>query len=116
MKPFHINAINAAILIIVGLIGYLGSDTPSVTALIPVFAGVVFLALFKGLKDGNKVIAHIVVLLTFLTLVALFKPLSGAISRDDCGAIIRVAIMIFSGIAAMVVYIKSFIDARKNRV
>lgn len=115
MKPYLINAINASILVIVGLLGYFGSDTPSVTALIPVFAGVILLVLVKGMKDGNKVVAHIVVTLTLLTLMALFKPLSGALSRNDTGAVIRVFIMITSNLVALIVYIKSFIDARRNR-
>jgi hypothetical protein len=116
MKPFHYNLINAGTLITMGLTGYIVSDSPSLTALIPVFAGLVLLVLFKGMKEGNRVIAHNVVVLTFLTLIALFKPLSGAISRSNSGAIIRVLIMIISGILAMVAYIKSFIDARRNRV
>jgi hypothetical protein len=116
MKPFHYNIINAGTLIIMGLTGYFVSDNPSLTALIPVFAGLILLVLYKGMKEGNKVVAHIVVILTLLTLIALFKPLLGAISRSNGGAIIRVLLMIISGILAMVVYIKSFIDARKNRV
>jgi hypothetical protein len=115
MKPFLINAINASVLIIVGLLGYFGSDTPSVTALIPVFAGVILLLLVKSMKDGNRVVAHIVVTLTLLLLIALIKPLTGAINRNDPGAVIRVVIMIVTNLVALVIYIKSFVDARRNR-
>lgn len=115
MNTFYFYVINAVTLIVVALVGYLGSETPSVTALIPVFAGLLLLTFVKGFKSGNKTIAHIVVVITFLTLLALFKPLSGAISRNDSAATIRVLLMILTGIIAMAAFIKSFIDARKNR-
>jgi hypothetical protein len=115
MKPYLINLINASILIIVGLLGYFGSETPSVTALIPVFAGVILLLLIKGMKDGNKVIAHVVVTLTLFVFIALFKPLTGAIARNNTAAIIRVLIMILTNLTALIIYIKSFIDVRRNK-
>src|SRR3989339_84089 len=115
MSTFYFYIINAATLIVVGSVGYIGSETPSITALIPVFAGIVLLLFIKGMKAGNKSIAHKVVVITFLTLIALFKPLDGAISRNDPAATIRVLLMILTGIVAMAAFIKSFIDARKNR-
>ena len=115
MKPYLINAINASVLIIFGLWGYFGSETPSVTALIPVFAGVILLLMFKGMKNENKVIAHVVVTLTLLVFIALFKPLTGAIARNNTGAVVRVLIMILSNLIALVIYIKSFIEVRRNR-
>ncbi|MEZ5042706.1 MAG: hypothetical protein R2828_22625 [Saprospiraceae bacterium] len=115
MKPFQANLINAAALIILGLWGYLGSETPSPTALIPVGFGLVFALATPPFKKDNKVVAHIIVLLTLLIIIALFMPLKGAIGRGDTIAIIRVGIMIAFSILAMVIYIKSFIDARKAR-
>lgn len=116
MKPYLINAINAAILIVVGLLGYFGSDNSSVTALIPVFAGVILLFLVKPMKDGNRVVAHVVVILTLLTFIALFKPLSGAIERNSAGAVVRVSIMLISNLAALIIFIKSFVDARRKKM
>lgn len=116
MKPYLINTINASVLIIVGLLGYLGSDSPSFTALIPVFAGVILLLLAKSMKNGNRVVAHIVVVLTLLIFISLFKPLSGALGRNDTGAIIRVVIMMVTSVLALAVYIKSFVDARRNKL
>lgn len=116
MKPYLINSVNASILIILGLLGYFGSETPSVTALIPVIAGVILLLLTKSMKNGNRVVAHIVVVLTLLIFISLFKPLSGALGRNDTGAIVRVVIMLLSNIVALAVYIKSFVDARRNKV
>lgn len=109
MLTYYYNTINAATLVVVGLVGYFGSDTPSFTALIPVFAGVILLSLFKGLKVGNKTIIYISTAITLLTLLALFKPLLGAISRNDSAAIARVTIMIITGIAAFVAFLKQIV-------
>ncbi len=115
MKPFQANLVNAAVLILLGLWGYLGSETPSPTALIPVGFGVIFALATPPFKKENKVVAHIIVLLTLLIIIALFMPLRGALGRGDTVAAVRVGIMIATSVVAMVIYIKSFIDARKAR-
>ena len=116
MKAHTASLINAITLILLSLWGYFLSDTPSLTALIPTLIGIVLLILNKGVKDENKVIAHIAVVLTLIVLAGLIKPLLGAMERDDTGALIRVAVMIISTILAMIFFVKSFIDARKNRI
>jgi hypothetical protein len=114
MKPYFINFLNAIVLIALGTWAYLTSETPSVTALIPVFAGIILLAITPGFKKGNRVLAHIAVVLTFLMIFGLVKPLTGAIGRADNLGITRVVIMMITSLLAMVVFIKSFIDARKK--
>jgi len=116
MKTHIGNLINAIALITLGLWGYIDSDTPSITALIPVFAGVILLALNKGVKNNNKIIGHVAVVVTLLVLIGLVKPFTGALSRDDFMAVARVSVMIITGLLAMVVFIKSFIDARKRKM
>ena len=113
MVPFVYTIINAVALISLGLWGYISSDNPSMTALIPVISGIIFLALSKGMKNENKVVAHIVVILTLVIFVALIKPLTAAFSRSDTAAETRVIIMMLTSLAAIISYIKSFIDARK---
>ena len=71
MKAHTASLINALILIALSLWGYFSSETPSMTALIPTAIGVVLLALNNGVKKENKVIAHIAVLLTLLSLIGL---------------------------------------------
>jgi hypothetical protein len=115
MKSYQINVINALTLIIMGLWGYFGSVSPSFTALIPVVAGIILIAVTKGMKLENKIIAHIVVTLTLIIFISLFKPLAGALARNDNGAVLRVLAMIITSTVAMIIYIKSFIDVRKNR-
>jgi hypothetical protein len=107
--------LNAFVLILLGIWGYWGSLTPSPTALIPVFAGIFLLSFVKGVKSGNRVIAHLSVLLTFVLLIAFIKPLTGAIGRSDNGAILRVVIMMISCTVSMAYFIRSFIAVRKER-
>ena len=115
MKAHTASLINAVILIGFGLWAYLGSETPSKTALIPVVFGAVILSLYKGVKKENKIIAHIAVLLTLLILGGLVKPLTAAIGREDGLAIARVSVMIISTIVSLVFFIKSFKDVRRAR-
>jgi hypothetical protein len=115
MKPYLINLFNATVLIALGSWAYITSDHPSVTALIPVIAGIVLIAITPGFKKGNRLLAHIAVVLTLLILTGLIKPLTGAIGRSDCLAIVRVSAMILTSLMAMIIFVKSFIDARRNR-
>lgn len=115
MKPHIASLINALLLVSLSLWGYLSSDSPSMTALIPTVIGVILLLCNPGIKSENKVIAHIAVLLTLLILLGLGKPLMGAIGRSDTMAIIRVSVMLLSTLFALVTFIQSFIQARKNR-
>ena len=114
MKPYLINFLNAIVYIALGSWGYLSSDMPSFTSLIPVAAGIILISITPGFKKGNRVLAHIAVVLTFLMLVSLFKPLTGSISRSDLAGVIRVAIMIVTSLIAMGFFIRSFVDARRS--
>ncbi|MBG16355.1 MAG: hypothetical protein CL853_08395 [Crocinitomicaceae bacterium] len=115
MKAHTISLISSVVLIVMSAWGYLSSDSPSLTALIPLFFGVVLLACYPGIKSENKIIAHVAVLLTLIVLVALFMPLKGAIGRDDSMAVVRIVIMISGTSLSMVAFVKSFIAARKNK-
>ena len=115
MKAHVVSLIHAVALIGLGGYGYLSSETPSVTALIPVVFGVLLLAMNNGVKKENKAIAHIAVLLTLLIIIGLIKPLTGAMGRGDSAAVARVATMLVLGVLAMVSFVRSFIAARKAR-
>ena len=113
MKTYQANFLNSIVLIIIGLWGYFEVVSP--TALIPVFFGLVLLLCNGGVKKENKVIAHIVVLLTLLLLVALVgMRLPKSLDSGGLG-LIRVIAMISTSTIAMVIFIKSFIANRKNK-
>ena len=62
MNSTKANLLNSIILIVVGGWGYFDGDGKSMTALIPVMFGVVLLLCNNGIKNQNKVIAHLAVL------------------------------------------------------
>lgn len=115
MKPYVANLIYGILLVMLSLWGYTASESPSATAFIPTALGVVLLALTPAMKKGNKTVAHIVVVVTVLVLGGLVKPLLGALDRADNMAIARVFLMMAWGVLALIVYIKSFVDARRSR-
>ena len=114
MKPHKLSFVNAITLISFGLWGYIDVDY-SPTALIPVIFGVIILILNPGLKRENKVVAHIVVLLTFLILGGLVKPLMSKLESGNTIGITRVALMMLSTLMALIVFIKSFIVNRSKK-
>jgi len=114
MKPYIASLANSIILIVLGLWGFYASETPSPTAFIPVAIGGLLIALNSGVKKENKVVAHIVVMLTLLVLVGLIKPLIGSFERYNSMALFRVITMMLSTIWAMITFVKSFIAARRK--
>ena len=62
-----------------------------------------------------KMISHIAVLITFIALIGLMMPLKAAIADDRFLSLIRVLGMIMTGTIAMITFIKSFIQNRKNK-
>ena len=113
MNASNANLLNSICLIGMGLWGYFELSAP--TALIPVGFGVILLACYSGVKAQNKVVAHIAVLLTLLILVALSgMTLPKKIESGGTG-LLRVLSMIVTSALSMVLFIKSFIDARKNK-
>ncbi|HAF28775.1 MAG TPA: hypothetical protein DCG75_06980 [Bacteroidales bacterium] len=115
MKPHISSLINAIVLILLGVWSYFSSEVRPVTALIPVFVGIILLGLNPGIKKENKVIAHIAVVLTILVLIGLVKPLIGAIGRESSMGIVRVILMMVFTVYALITFIQSFIAARKNK-
>ena len=115
MKTHVASLINALFLIVLPLWGYLSLEDPSATRLIPAVVGILLLLCNKGLKKENKAVAHIAVLLTLLIAFGLIKPLTSVIKRGDIFAIIRVVLMLVSTVFALYFFVRSFINARKNR-
>tara|TARA_B100000073_G_C23369356_1_gene426278 strand:+ start:219 stop:566 length:348 start_codon:yes stop_codon:yes gene_type:complete len=114
ITTYNINLINSIILISLSLWGYFDSPDPSETAFIPTGIGIILLLCSNGIKNHNKMISHIAVLLTLLAIGGLSMALKGSMDRSDDMAIIRVSIMMITSVIAMIFFVKSFIDARKK--
>ena len=107
------NLINALVLIAMGSWAYFEIGSP--TALIPVGFGIILLLCYEGVKNENKIIAHVAVLLTLVILVSLAgMRLPKSIEQGGVG-LYRVLAMVVTSALSMVYFIKSFIEARKNR-
>lgn len=112
MNPGNANLLNAITLIGLGAWGYQASG--SNTALIPVIFGVILLVLTNSIRNHNKAVAHVAVILTLIILLALIgMRLPKSLDAGGAG-LYRVIAMIITGIIAMVAFIKSFIDARRS--
>tara|TARA_B100000686_G_C16551365_1_gene842730 strand:- start:194 stop:529 length:336 start_codon:yes stop_codon:yes gene_type:complete len=111
MNAHIASLVNAIILIVIGGWGYFESGSP--TSLIPVGIGIILLLLNKGIREHNKVIAHIAVLVTLLSF-ANIMPLNSALEDGRNDAVLRLIIMLCSSVYAMVFFVKSFIDARRK--
>ena len=121
MKTYQANLINSLTLILMPLWAYLTyegtAEKPeqSITALIPLFLGIILFLCNNGIKKENKVIAHIAVVVTFIALLGLFMPLKAAIAEDRTLSLVRVTIMLFTGMLAMITFVRSFIANRKSK-
>ncbi len=117
MKAASANLLNGIILLAAGLYGYFMILTPegtrAPTALIPAAFGLLFLILQKGVANSNKIISHVVVVLTLVLLVICTIRF---IKIEDWGAKKYLFLAcILSNAIALVAFIGSFIEARKNR-
>jgi len=112
------------IFILMGLYGYFGISSESITALIPAFFGIPML-IFGWLGLNEKFLKHamhgaaVLMLLGFTgTVVGLFKffRLLAGENFERPAAITVQAIMAILCLVFLILAIKSFIDARKNRI
>ena len=112
MKPEQANLLNSLTLVSLGLWGYFDVNSP--TALIPVFFGVVLFLCNSSLRNDNKVIAHVAVLLTLLLLIALVgMRLPKSLDTGGIG-LYRVVGMVLTSTLAMLAFVKNFIANRKK--
>tara|TARA_B100000524_G_C23648509_1_gene369355 strand:- start:1110 stop:1475 length:366 start_codon:yes stop_codon:yes gene_type:complete len=121
MKPYKASLINSLLLIIMGFWGLLNINPEifsgviiNISPFIPISLGVLILLCNNGIKNNNKVIAHVAVLLTLISLANLI-PFTKAINEGRNDAAIRIGIMILSSLFAMVIFIKSFIANRAKK-
>ena len=121
MKPYQANLLNSLTLILMCLWAYLTYEpvdgkSQNITALIPLILGGILLLCHKGIKNNNKIIAHIAVLVTLLAIIGnASKPLIAALEDGRNLSIFRVSLMILTSIIAMIAFVKSFVKARQKK-
>ncbi len=113
----------AVSLILLGVIGYFATGMVSVTALIPMFFGLPTMALGIMAKnpERRKLFMHVAAALGLLGFLGSagglggFFTLMGGGEVARPGAVISQSIMAILSIAFVLLCVKSFIDARRNR-
>ena len=111
------------LLIIMGLLAYFGSGMVSITALIPAFFGIVFLAggILAEKENLRKHVMHVVVLVAVLALFGTFRGLMsffgylGGAELERPLAVSMQAVMAALMIAYIILAVRSFIQARSSR-
>ena len=112
------------VFILMGLFGYFGISSESITALIPTFFGIPMLILgWLGLNEkylkhamhGAAVLVLIGFAGTVSGLIKFFKMLGG-VELERPAAVTVQTIMSVLCLVFLVLAVKSFIDARKNRI
>ncbi len=120
-RPDLITLITGAILIIAGLYSYFANDNRPPTALIGPIVGAILVACYTGVKNSNKTIAHVVVVLTLLfglISIQMFTNSLGNEALDEATRQRRVIVFAIMGaacIGATVIYVLGFIQKRKER-
>jgi hypothetical protein len=112
-----------AIFILMGLISYFGISSESITALIPAFFGIPMLILGwlglneKYLKHTMHVAAVLMLLGFFGTIGGLIKffKMLGGVQPERPAAVTVQAIMAVMCLVFLILAIKSFVDARRNK-
>ncbi|MEM1151553.1 MAG: hypothetical protein AAGI03_13505 [Pseudomonadota bacterium] len=115
MTAHTASLINALTLIACALWAFSAIGGASYTALIPAAFGAALILCYPGVKAENKIVAHVAVLLTLVVLIALYMPLSSAVSSGATGPLVRAVLMVATTVLALVFFIKSFRDARRAR-
>jgi hypothetical protein len=107
------------LLVLLGVVGYVGTGMASVTALIPAMVGALFLILAMAARSpqARKHVMHAAVALALLLVLGVVPRIIGAI---NAGETTRPAVLAQIAMAALLlVYVllgvKSFIDARRAR-
>ena len=114
MRPYQASLLNSLTLIIFGTWGIFASMGSSPTIFIPAVLGVLLLAMNDGVKNENKHISHLVVLLTLLSFGSIM-PLMAGLNEGDALKIIRQSLILLSSFYAMVIFVKSFIQIRRDK-
>jgi hypothetical protein len=107
------------LLVLLGVLGYIGTGAASVTALIPAFVGAVFLilALIARNPGARKHVMHAAVAIALLAVLGGVPRIIAAVNAGDLARPAVLAQIAMAVILAVYVLlgVKSFIEARRAR-
>jgi hypothetical protein len=108
------------LLILLGIVGYVGTGMASFTALIPALAGALFLilAMVARSPQARKHVMHAAVALALVLVLGVVPRIMAAINAGDATrpAVLAQIAMAVILLVYVLLGVKSFIDARRARV
>lgn len=119
MSMVAVTRVVGFLLILLGIVGYVGTGRASITALIPAFVGALFLilALVARSPEARKHVMHIAVAIALLAVIGGVPRILAAVQAGDAtrpAVIAQIAMAIILGVYVLL-GVKSFVDARKAR-
>lgn len=112
MNPYRATLYNAAVLCILGCIGYYVNNFNAHTALVPIGSSLLLFALSPWVKKNNQTVFTIVAVFSLLLMILLIWPLKRNIDQADDFGIMRVTIEMLSCALAVFVYSKFYFENR----
>jgi uncharacterized membrane protein len=108
------------LLILLGVVGYIGTGMASVTALIPAMVGALFLVLALAARSpqARKHVMHAAVALALVLLIGVVPRILAAVNAGDTTrpAVLAQIAMVIILLVYVLLGVKSFIDARRARL
>ena len=120
-KPHVVNNIYSLILIACAVLGfalrYFQEGDMQFTALIPAIFGLILLPMSRGIKNENKVIAHVAVVLVLLILIMIGKMWISSLTADVIvwRKAVLFGVITLSSVWAMQQYVAGFIAKKKAK-
>jgi len=107
------------LLVLLGVVGYIGTGAASVTALIPAFVGALFLILAMVARnpEARKHVMHAAVAIALLAVLGGVPRIIAAVNSGDLmrpAVLAQIAMAVILGVYVLL-GVKSFIDARRAR-
>jgi hypothetical protein len=107
------------LLILLGVVGYVGTGAASITALIPAMVGALFLILALAARSpqARKHVMHAAVALALVLVLGVVPRILSAVSAGQAGrpAVLAQIAMAVILIGYVLMGVKSFVDARRAR-
>jgi hypothetical protein len=107
------------LLVLLGVVGYVGTGAASITALIPAMVGALFLILAMAARSASarRHVMHAAVAIALLLVLGVVPRIIGAINAGEMQRPAVLAQIAMATILAVYVLlgVKSFIDARRAR-
>jgi hypothetical protein len=107
------------LLVLLGIVGYVGTGAASLTALIPAMVGALFLvlALVARSPEARKHVMHAAVAIALLSVLGVLPRIIRAVNAGETqrpAVLAQIAMAVILGVYVLL-GVKSFIDARRAR-